>query len=85
MYVRYANLLLNMSSLHVKWDNNELKFYESLMNKPMYVARYKDDKTASFAYGRIIHGVLLKWGGVDITENVINELMIKLKSQTTEQ
>ena len=82
MFVKYSNILLNLSKLHVKVENNSLNFYESFAGKPTYVIKFKECQTASFAYGRIIHAVLLHWGAVDVTEHVILELM-KKKSEAS--
>ena len=82
MFVKYSNILLNLSKLHVKVEKNSLNFYESFAGKPTYVIKFKECQTASFAYGRIIHAVLLHWGAVDVTEHVILELM-KKKSEAS--
>lgn len=82
MFVKHSNILLNLSILHVKVEDNFLKFYESFAGKPTYVIKFKECQTASFAYGRIIHAVLLNWGAVDVTEYVVLDLM-KKKSEAT--
>lgn len=82
MFVKYSNILLNLSKLHVKVEDNSLNFYESFAGKPTYVIKFKECQTARFAYGRIIHAVLLHWGAVDVTEHVILELM-KKKSEAS--
>lgn len=77
MFVKHSNLLLNLSKVHVRLEDNFLKFFESFSLQPVHSIKFKDSKTASFAYGRIIHAVLLQWGAVDVTEKVIEELMEK--------
>lgn len=77
MFVKYANLMINLLKIHVKLEDEYLKFFENFKEKPVHVIKFKDKKTASFAYGRIIHAVLLRWGAVDVTEHVINDLMEK--------
>lgn len=77
MFVKHTNLMLNLSRLHVKLEDEYLKFFERFSANPVYVVRFKDKKTAGFAYGRIIHAVLLHWGAVDITEHAITDLMEK--------
>lgn len=83
MFVKHANIMLNLVKVHVKVEKNSLKFYEAFTAKPVYIITFKSEQTASFAYGRIIHAVLLHWGAVDVTEHVIEELM-KKKSETIE-
>lgn len=83
MFVKHANLMLNLTLVHVKVEKCSLKFYESIAAKPVYVIKFKSDQTASFAYGRIVHAVLLHWGAVDVTEHVIEELM-KKKSEPSD-
>lgn len=77
MFVKHSNLMINLLKLHVKLEDEYLRFYENFLGKPVYVIKFKDKQTASFAYGRIIHAVLLHWGAVDVTEHAINELMEK--------
>ena len=77
MFVKHSNLMINLLKLHMKVEDEYLKFFESFMGKPVYIIQFKDKKTASFAYGRIIHGILLRWGAVDVTEHVIKDLMEK--------
>ena len=77
MFVKHSNLMINLLKLHVKLEDEYLRFYENLLGKPVHVIKFKDKQTASFAYGRIIHAVLLHWGAVDVTEHAINELMEK--------
>lgn len=83
MFVKHSNLMLNLAKVHVKVEKHSLKFYESFMGKPVYVITFKSEQTASFAYGRIIHAVLLHWGAVDVTEHVIEDLM-KKKSEPSD-
>jgi hypothetical protein len=82
MFVKHSNLMLNLLKLHIKLEDEYLKFYENFTGKPVHAVKFKDAKTASFAYGRVIHAVLLHWGAVDITEHVINNLMEKKLSAT---
>lgn len=82
MFVKHSNLMLNLTKVHVKVEKNSLKFYDTFAAKPVYIITFKSEQTASFAYGRIIHAVLLHWGAVDVTEYVIEELM-KKKSEPT--
>lgn len=80
MFVKHSNLMINLLKLHMKVEDEYLKFFESFIGKPAYIIKFKDKKTASFAYGRIIHAVLLHWGAVDVTEHVIADLMDKKKA-----
>ena len=80
MFVKHSNLLLNLTKVHVKLEDNSLKFFEAFASKPVHVIKFKNNLIASFAYGRVIHAVLLHWGAVDVTEHVIEELMEKRKN-----
>ena len=83
MFIKHSSLLLNLSRVHMKLEDNSLKFFESFASRPIHVIKFKNSQTASFAYGRIIHGVLLHWGAVDVTEAAIDQLMAK--TTTNEQ
>ncbi len=83
MFVKNANLMLNLHKVHVKLEDNTLKFYESIKAKPVHVVTYQNDRIANFAYGRIIHAILLHWGAVEVTEHIIVQLMEK-KENTEE-
>lgn len=83
MFVKHAKIMLNLSKVHVKVEKNFLKFYDTFVAKPVYVITFKSEQTASFAYGRIIHAVLLHWGAVDVTEHVIEELMAKIAAPSS--
>ena len=80
MIVKHANMMINLLKLHMRLEDEYLKFYDNLAAKPVHVIKFKDKKTASFAYGRIIHAVLRNWEAVDVTEHIINDLMEKWNS-----
>lgn len=77
MFVKNANLMLNLNKVHVKLEYNTLKFYENIKAKPVHTITYQNERLANFAYGRIIHAILLHWGAVEVTEHTIQELMDK--------
>lgn len=85
MFVKHANLMLNLLKLHMKVEDEYLKFFENFKGKPVHVIKFNDKKTASFAYGRVIHAVLLHWGAVDITEQVITDLMEKKTKESADK
>lgn len=85
MFVKHSNYLLNLAKVHVRLEDNTLKFYEGLNTKPAHVIKFKSSQTASFAYGRIIHGILLHWGSVDVTEHAIERLMDKNQRESIDE
>ena len=77
MYVKYTTTLINLASVHIKFEGNALIFSRSTRFLHPIVAHFDDEKIASFAYGRIIHGILLGWFCVDISPIAITKLMEK--------
>lgn len=77
MYVKYTTTLINLASVHVKLNGHELMFSRSTRFVNPIIAHFEDEKMAAFAYGRIIHGILLGWFCVDITPSAIGKLMEK--------
>ena len=77
MFVKHSNLLLNLDKVHVKLENATLKFYDTFTSRPAYVIKFPSEFLANFAYGRIIHAILLHWGAVDISEHSLEDLIRK--------
>lgn len=67
MFLRYHNLLINLSSLHIELNDNLILLYDGTRRGIVYTLSFSSPSVASFAFGRITHGMLKGWGCVDVT------------------
>lgn len=77
MFLKYNLWLLNIHGLHVELCDNVLKLYAQLNREPVFMCIYDDERTASFAYGRVIFGMLNGWRCADISNRAIQMLLKK--------
>jgi hypothetical protein len=78
MFIKFNGSLYNADVFSCfKVVRNELLCYIPASNKPLCSMHYASPEFASFAFGRIIHGMLGKWGCVDVTEEAIEHLYLE--------
>lgn len=76
MFIKFNGLLFNASMLSlIKVNRNEIMLFLPASTKPVCALRYASCELAAYAYGRIIHGLLGKWGCVDASEDAVARLL----------
>lgn len=85
MFIKYNEKLINLLLLHVSLREDSLLFHEEPFRSVAFSFKYRDAATASFAYGRIIHGILCKWGCVDVSPKSIAEIRERSESKQEEK
>jgi hypothetical protein len=76
MFIKFGGSLYNtgcLSCIRVKFSDVQLMVPSS--KAPLCTLHYSSSELAAYAYGRIIHGFLGKWGCVDASEDVIAKLL----------
>lgn len=85
MFVKYGTYLFNTGKLHFQLVKCRIELYDKTILSPMFSLEFRNAQTASFAYGRIIHGLLNNWGCVDITQQAVIGILEKLEKKKSVQ
>lgn len=85
MFVKYGTYLFNARKVHFQLVKYRIELYDKTILSPMFSLQFRNAQTASFAYGRIIHGLLNNWGCVDVTQQAVIEILEKLEKKNSEQ
>jgi hypothetical protein len=78
MFIKCNGSLYNADVFsRIQLNQRELVMFVPTSTKALCVVKYSTPELAAYAYGRIIHGLLGKWGCVDASEDVIAGLLAK--------
>jgi hypothetical protein len=82
MFIKCNGSLLNANLFSlIRVSRNEIQMFLPSSKNPIITLRYATNELAAYAYGRIIHGLLGKWGCVDASEDVIARLLAEKEDE----